>query len=57
MRGEATRRLQALRLDDFDELFRFRLGNLPRLWGILDGDIFYPVWWDPDHEVYPLEHD
>ena len=29
-------------LDDFDELFRFRLGNTRRLWGIIDDDVFYP---------------
>jgi len=51
----AQRRLQHLSLDDFDELFRFRLGNKRRLWGILDGDVFYPLWWDADHKVYPLE--
>ena len=51
---EAQRRLQELRLDDFDEMFRFRLGNFPRLWGIFDHKgVFYPVWWDADHQVYP----
>jgi hypothetical protein len=53
--AEAQRRLQHLRLDDFDELFRFRLGNKRRLWGILDAEIFYPLWWDAEHKVYPLE--
>lgn len=54
---EAQRRLAELRLDDWDELFRFRLGNMARLWGILvqegDARIFYPIWWDPDHMVCP----
>jgi hypothetical protein len=53
---DAQRRLSVLRLDDVDEIFRFRLGNKPRLWGVIDDDgIFYPVWWDPDHEVYPTD--
>lgn len=52
---EAQRRLQDLQLDEFDELFRFRLGNRPRLWGIVDGAVFYPVWWGPRHKVYPLD--
>lgn len=53
---EAQRRLRALRLDDLDEMFRFRLGNKPRLWGVVDTDgVFYPVWWDPEHKVYPTE--
>ena len=30
----------------------FRLGNTRRLWGIID-DVFYPVWWDANHKVYP----
>jgi hypothetical protein len=53
---EAQRRLQSLRLDDLDDLFRFRLGNRPRLWGVLEEDgVFYAVWWDPDHRVYPVD--
>lgn len=54
--SEAQQRLRALRLDDLDELFRFRLGNKPRLWGVVDDDgTFYPVWWDPEHRVYPAD--
>ena len=53
---EARARLRQLNLDDRDEMFRFRLGGKLRLWGFLDGDIFYPVWWDPDHKVYPTEN-
>jgi hypothetical protein len=49
----AQRRLLDLQLDEFDELFRFRLGNLERLWGVTYGDVFYPVWWDPEHKVCP----
>lgn len=52
---EAQNRLKALKLDDFDEMFRFRLGGPLRLWGILHGDVFYPVWWDAEHQVYPTE--
>lgn len=50
---EAQRRLTEIRLDEFDELFRFRLGNMERLWGVVDDDVFYPVGWDPDHHVCP----
>ncbi len=53
---EAQERLQALQLDDFEELFRFRTGNMERLWGVVSGDaprVFYPIWWDPDHKVCP----
>jgi len=55
--SEARNRLEALGLDDVDELFRFRLGNEPRLWGVIDdAGIFYPVWWDPEHQVYPMDN-
>lgn len=54
---EAKRRLEAIQLDDVDHLFRFRLGNKRRLWGVLAEDVFYPVWWDADHKVYPTDHD
>jgi hypothetical protein len=51
---EAKRRLQDLRLDDLDELFAFRLGSRRRLWGAVHNGVFYPVWWDADHQTYPL---
>jgi hypothetical protein len=53
--ADAQRRLRTLRLDEFDELFEFRLGNFPRLWGVIHDDVFYAVWWDPDHKVYPFD--
>src|ERR1022692_1498290 len=57
--AEALQRLRELSLDDQDELFRFRHGNFPRLWGIVEDSsgTFYPLWWDPDHKVYPLDPD
>ncbi|MFB7831994.1 hypothetical protein [Streptomyces sp. NPDC056056] len=53
---EAQDRLQHLNLDDLEELFRFRTGNMERLWGVIKGDsprVFYPIWWDPLHQVCP----
>lgn len=52
---EARARLRDLQLDDFDQLFRFRLGNMERLWGVLHGSprVFYPIWWDPNHKICP----
>ena len=53
---EAQDRLKALKLDDLDELFRFRLTGTRRLWGFRgDGDEFFVLWWDPDHNVYIVE--
>jgi hypothetical protein len=52
---EARQRLRHLRLDDLDELFEFRLGSKRRLWGFIANGVFYPVWWDEHHQVYPVE--
>ena len=53
----ARRRLRDLELDDLDpQIFRFRDGNLKRLWGFVSSDgIFFAIWWDPNHKVYPTE--
>jgi hypothetical protein len=53
--SEAQRRLENLKLDDLDDLFEFRLGNRRRLWGHVHDGVFYPVWWDEHHQVYPVE--
>ncbi|HEV8065977.1 MAG TPA: hypothetical protein VGP46_14140 [Acidimicrobiales bacterium] len=51
--GAAQDRLTELNADDGSDLFRFRLGNMPRLWGLVEEATFYPLWWDPRHEVCP----
>lgn len=52
----AQRRISVLRLDEqFSELFRFRVGGRQRLWGFEVEGTFYVLWWDPDHQVYPVE--
>jgi len=53
---EAQARLTALGLDEvFEDYFRFRLGGTKRLWGTRIGDVFYVLWWDAHHQVYPTE--
>lgn len=37
-----------------DELFRFRTGGRERIWGIRLGSTFLVVWWDPEHQIYPV---
>lgn len=49
----ATRRLVEIGRDDETELVRLRCGARPRLYGILREHVFYVLWWDPEHEVYP----
>lgn len=51
---EARKRLKELRLDDTDELYSLRIGSTERIWGIRNPDGFSILWWDPDHEIYPV---
>lgn len=37
-----------------EELFRFRFNSTWRLWGYREGQKFYVLWFDRDHEVYPV---
>lgn len=50
---EARKRLQDLKLDDVDELFRFRLSGEMRVWGIRDRAYFKILWWDEHHQICP----
>jgi hypothetical protein len=54
---EAQDRIAHLRLDEVidDRVFRFRHGGTGRLWGWQVEDIFFVLWWDPDHQVFPTE--
>ena len=40
-----------------DVVFRFRLGNTKRLWGVRTLGEFEVIWYDPHHEFYPTELD
>jgi hypothetical protein len=54
--AEAQQRLQELGIVEWECLFRFRTGNMERLWGVISDEeprVFYPIWWDPDHRVCP----
>ncbi|WP_368224131.1 hypothetical protein [Aeromonas sp. s4] len=53
---EAIRRWLDLGFEQFDTPFRFRLGNLPRVWGIVLQGHFYMVWWDRQHRIYPVQN-
>jgi hypothetical protein len=37
----------------FDVLFRFRAGNLERVWGYRIAHTFHVLWYDPTHQIYP----
>jgi len=55
---EAQNRLEELKLDDIESLWRFRFTGERRIWGIRDGRLFKVLWWDPEHKVCPstLKH-
>ncbi len=38
-----------------DELFRFRTGGTQRIWGFRTGHVFNVVWWDAEHQIYPVD--
>ena len=52
---EAFERLCFLKLDELDEIFRFRLGNKPRFYGFRIQHLFYALWWDADHMICPSD--
>lgn len=55
LREEAQNRWQALDLDQYDSVFRFRLGGTRRVWGFVVQAHFHAVWWDRYHNIYPTE--
>jgi len=50
---QAQKRLGEMGLHMLDELFRFRLANLERVWGYRDRAVMQLLWWDPGHEICP----
>jgi hypothetical protein len=50
-----TRLIELEKLDD--DIYRFRLGNNRRLWGFRIVSEFEILWYDPLHQVYPLDTD
>jgi hypothetical protein len=51
--SEARKRLAALKMDDYEDIFRFRMSNLERLYGFVVGATFIIVWYDPKHDICP----
>lgn len=39
----------------YEVLFRFRAGNLERVWGYRIVDTFHVLWYDPTHKIYPTD--
>ena len=49
---EAQKRWLALDLEQFDSVFRFRLGSTKRAWGYIAQAHFHMVWWERNHMIY-----
>lgn len=48
-------RLEELEQDDVEQLYSLRIVAKERVWGIRDRHILKLLWWDPEHQVYPVE--
>lgn len=51
--AEAQARWMQLDLEQFDSLFRFRLGNTRRVWGFILQAHFFMVWYERHHQIAP----
>jgi hypothetical protein len=47
-------RLSELQLDDVDVLYSFRITGACRLWCMKYESLMSILWWDKNHEVYPV---
>lgn len=50
----ARDRLEELNLDDWDEVFSLRITARNRIFCLKDGTTMRVLWWDPEHQVYPV---
>lgn len=51
---ETRQRLEEIGQADIDALHSLRIEKKRRVWGIRDRLYFRVLWWDPDHQVYPM---
>lgn len=49
---EARDRMTEIHIEE-DRIFSLRLTSMERLYGILDGNVFFVIWYDAKHEIYP----
>jgi hypothetical protein len=48
-------RIRVKRMEqDIDAIFSFALTNKVRLIGMREGRVFYVIWYDPEHQFYPV---
>ncbi len=51
---KAKTRLEEIKLDDIDIIYGFHIMGLCRLWCMKHENILSVLWWDRNHEVYPV---
>lgn len=51
----AQRRLEELKILDIEQLISLRLSGRKRVWGIKMQETLQVLWWDPEHQVYPVQ--
>lgn len=51
---EAQHRLHTIERYE-EQVFRFRCGGAKRVWGLRYGAEFHVIWYDPMHEIYPVD--
>lgn len=56
--ADAVKRLDELQLGDLTKIHRLEFTGVKRLYGVLMGNVFHVIWWDPLHEICPspLKH-
>lgn len=53
---EAQDRLRVLHLEEYsDSIFSFAFLNKLRIFGYRDNEFFHVLWYDPKHEIYPVD--
>lgn len=50
---EAQKRLSQLQLTE--NIFSLRIKGKVRIYGVLESRVFEILWYDPNHEIYPIE--
>ncbi len=53
---EAQKRLRQI-MPDVDEILSLRVAWRQRVHGVLQGPVMLVLWWDPHHQVCPIEDD
>ena len=52
---EAQKRATEINVDEFDDLCSIAVSGRMRVWGYIIDGLFYIIWFDPEHEIYPSE--